>query len=84
VFRSLAGALRPGGLLRAEWGGAGNCASVESALSSLGLPPLNAACHFATAADTARRLTAAGFADVDVATCPTRPGCSRARSSKPS
>jgi trans-aconitate 2-methyltransferase len=70
VFGSLAGALRPGGLMRAEWGGAGNCASVETALASLGLPPLNAACHFATAADTARRLTAAGFTDVDVARVP--------------
>jgi trans-aconitate 2-methyltransferase len=70
VFRSLAGVLRPGGVLRAEWGGAGNCASVEAALAALGLPPLNAACTFATAGETARQLTAAGFADVDVAPVP--------------
>src|ERR1700760_468882 len=43
VFRSLAGVLRPGGLLRAEWGGAGNCATVESAPAALGLPPLHRA-----------------------------------------
>jgi trans-aconitate 2-methyltransferase len=70
VFRSLAGVLRPGGMLRAEWGGAGNCANVETALASLGLPPLNAACNFGTAAETAGRLTAAGFTDVDVAHVP--------------
>ena len=61
VFRSLAGVLRPGGVLRAEWGGAGNCASVETALADLGLPPLTAACNFASAAETHRRLTAAGL-----------------------
>ena len=70
VFRSLAAVLGPGALLRAEWGGAGNCASIETALAALGLPALNAACNFATAADTARRLAAAGFVDVDVALVP--------------
>ncbi len=70
VFRSLAAVLGPGALLRAEWGGAGNCASVETALAALGLPPLNAACNFPTAAETARRLAAAGFVDVDVALVP--------------
>jgi len=70
VFRSLAGVLRPGGLLRAEWGGAGNCASVESALAAAGLPPLNAACNFATDRQTADRLRDAGFADVRTALVP--------------
>ena len=70
VFRSLAAVLGPGARLRAEWGGAGNCASVETALAALGLPPLNAACNFATAADTACRLAAAGFVDIDVALVP--------------
>ncbi len=70
VFRSLAGGLHPGGLLRAEWGGFGNIASVEKALAGLGLPPVNAACNFATAEQTARRLDAAGFTDVDVALVP--------------
>ena len=70
VFRSLAGALRPGGVLRAEWGGAGNVASVEAALAGLGMPPVNTACNFATADETARRLAAAGFTDVEVACVP--------------
>ena len=70
VFGSLGTALRPGGVLHAEWGGAGNCANVETALAEVGLPPLNAACNFATAADTASLLAAAGFADVDVALVP--------------
>jgi trans-aconitate 2-methyltransferase len=70
VFRSLAGVLRPGGLLRAEWGGAGNCATVETALAGLGLPPLNAACNFATDGETAQRLRDAGFTDVHTALVP--------------
>ena len=70
VFRSLAGVLRPGGLLRAEWGGAGNCASVETALAAVGLPPLNAACNFATGEQTAARLRDAGFTDVRTAVTP--------------
>jgi trans-aconitate 2-methyltransferase len=70
VFRSLAGVLRPGGLLRAEWGGAGNCATVETALAQVGLPPLNAACNFATDGDTAQRLRDAGFTDVHTALVP--------------
>src|ERR1700759_3708951 len=69
-FRSLAGGLRPGGLPRAEWGGAGNCAPVETALAELGLPPLNAACNFATGGDTAQRLRDAGFTDVHTALVP--------------
>lgn len=67
VFDSLAQVLRPGGRLRAEWGGAGNLASVEAALADLGLPPLGAACNFATAEQTGQRLAAAGFTDVEVA-----------------
>ena len=70
VFRSLAGVLRPGGLLHAEWGGAGNCATVESALAAVGLPPLNAACNFATDRETAGRLRDAGFTDVRTALVP--------------
>jgi len=70
VFRSLAGVLRPGGLLRAEWGGAGNCATVEAALAAVGLPPLNAACNFATDGETAARLRDAGFTDVETALVP--------------
>lgn len=70
VFRSLAGVLRPGGLLRAEWGGAGNVANVEAALIELGLPRIGHSCNFATAEQTAQRLAAAGFTDIDVVCVP--------------
>lgn len=70
LFRSFAGVLRPGGLLRAEWGGAGNVASVEAALVELGLPRIGEACNFATAEQTAERLAAAGFTDIDVVCVP--------------
>jgi trans-aconitate 2-methyltransferase len=70
VFRSLAGVLRPGGLLRAEWGGAGNIARVEAALGDLGLPQVNDFCHFATAEQTVQRLAAADFIDIDVVCVP--------------
>ncbi len=66
LFRSLAAALRPGGLLRAEWGGAGSVANIETVLVDLGLPRIGKACNFATAEQTAERLAAAGFADIDV------------------
>ena len=67
VFGSLAAVLGPGALLRAEWGGAGNCASIEAALAALGLPTLNAACQTRDRRTDAAGLAAAGFADVDVA-----------------
>ena len=70
LFRSLAGVLRPGGLLRAEWGGAGNVANVEAVLVELGLPRVGEACYFATAEQTAERLAAAGFADIEVVCVP--------------
>ncbi|MFY9806904.1 MAG: methyltransferase domain-containing protein [Pseudonocardiaceae bacterium] len=66
VFTSLAGALRPGGLLQAEWGGAGNVANVEAALVELGLPRIGESCNFATAGQTVERLAVAGFVDIDV------------------
>lgn len=70
LFRSLAGVLRPGGLFRAEWGGAGNVSNVEAVLVDLGLPRIGEACNFATAEQTARRLAAAGFTDIDVVCVP--------------
>jgi trans-aconitate 2-methyltransferase len=70
VFRSLAGVLRPGGLLRAEWGGAGNIANIEAALVDLGLPQVGESCQFATAEHTAQWLAAAGFTDIDVTCVP--------------
>lgn len=70
LFRSLAGVLQPSGLLRAEWGGAGNVANVEAVLVDLGLPRIGEACNFATAEQTAERLAAAGFTDIDVVCVP--------------
>lgn len=70
VFRALAGVLRPGGPLRAEWGGAGNVANIEAVLADLGLPAVGALCHFATAEQTVARLATAGFTDIDVACTP--------------
>ena len=70
LFRSLAANLRPGGLLHAEWGGTGNLAAVDAALRELGLTPVNDSLTFAGARDTADRLTAAGFVDIDVALVP--------------
>ena len=70
VFASLAGALRPGGLLRAEWGGAGNLAGVDSALADLGLLSMDDLLAFADAEQTAQRLAGAGFVDVRVELVP--------------
>ncbi|SDQ70102.1 trans-aconitate 2-methyltransferase [Quadrisphaera sp. DSM 44207] len=66
LFTSLAAVLRPGGLLRAEWGGAGDLAGVDAALTALDLPPVSGALTFAGADRSAQRLTAAGFVDVRV------------------
>lgn len=70
VFGSLAAVLRPGGLLRAEWGGEGNLASVESALSDVGLRQVRDSLAFAAPEQTAERLRAAGFVDVEVQLAP--------------
>ena len=62
LFANLAAVLRPGGVLVAQCGGAGNIQRVHAAAKAAGvdLDPT----HFATPAATERRLTAAGFADV--------------------
>jgi trans-aconitate 2-methyltransferase len=70
VFRSLAAILRPGGVLRAEWGGAGNLASINAALVELGLTSVDDALQFANEEQTAARLAAAGFVDVQVELVP--------------
>ena len=70
AFRSLATILRPEGVLRAEWGGAGNLASINAALVELGLASVDDALQFADAEQTAARLTAAGFVDVQVELVP--------------
>ncbi len=64
LFRHLAAVLRPGGRLVAQCGGLGNIGSVRAALTEVGegwLGPWT----FASPEDTARRLTAAGFTDVE-------------------
>ncbi|HMA45848.1 MAG TPA: class I SAM-dependent methyltransferase [Frankiaceae bacterium] len=68
LFHRLADVMRPGALLRAEWGGAGNLANVEAALRSIGLSTIDDTLGFATAGQTARRLRGAGFVDVEVRT----------------
>jgi trans-aconitate 2-methyltransferase len=60
LFRNLAAVLRPGGRLVAQCGGAGNIASVQAVLATIGdgwLGPV----HFETPEATERRLAAAGF-----------------------
>jgi trans-aconitate 2-methyltransferase len=69
LFAHLAAVVRPGGQLVAQFGAAGNVASVVAALESLGaaVDPLHGAEHpwnFATPEETNERLVAAGFTDV--------------------
>lgn len=64
LFANLAAVVRPGGWLVAQCGGAGNIASVQRVLATLGdgwLGPV----HFASPMETVRRLDAAGFVDVE-------------------
>jgi trans-aconitate 2-methyltransferase len=71
LFVSLRAALRPGGRLVAQCGGAGNIAAVHAAARQAGDDPpfrehfdgWRGPWNFATPADTERRLRAAGFAD---------------------
>ena len=72
LFASLRRALRPGGRLVAQCGGAGNVARIHRAAAEAGAEPPFAAhvegwrgpWNFATPDDTERRLRAAGFTDV--------------------
>ena len=64
LFANLAAVLRPGGRLVAQCGGAGNIASVMAVLATVGDGWLGEK-TFATAEDTAERLTRAGFVDVE-------------------
>jgi trans-aconitate 2-methyltransferase len=73
LFASLARALRPGGSIAAQCGGAGNIARVLAAADEVAALPAFAASfdgfrrpsRFATAEETAKRLASAGFTDVD-------------------
>lgn len=66
VFAQLRSILRPGGRLVAEYGGHGNLAAVDAALTALGLPTVNGRLTFATAEATRAALVAAGFTDLAV------------------
>jgi trans-aconitate 2-methyltransferase len=70
VFAHFRSVLRPGGRLAAEFGGSGNLAAVDAALTDLGLPPVNGQLNFPTAEATRTALTEAGFAEVDVELSP--------------
>ena len=70
LFASLAGVLRPGGLLRAEWGGAGNLDALDAAVVRAGHEAVADALTFASAQETERALLDAGFVDVQVALVP--------------
>jgi trans-aconitate 2-methyltransferase len=64
LFANLAAAVRPGGRLVAQCGGAGNIATLRSVLDALGVPPAGDL-RFETALATARHLTESGFVDVE-------------------
>jgi trans-aconitate 2-methyltransferase len=63
LFRNLAAVIRPGGRLSAQFGGAGNIASVKAVLATVGDGwPGDA--HYETPEATTARLIASGFVDV--------------------
>ena len=64
LFRNLAAVLRPGGLLVAQCGGAGNIAAVRAILATIG-DGWEGAAHYETPEATADRLAAAGFTDIE-------------------
>ena len=64
LFLNLAAVLRPGGRLVAQCGGAGNIARIQAVLATIGDGWLGDV-HFETPEATARRLTTAGFVDVE-------------------
>ncbi len=64
LFANLAAALRPGGQLIAQCGGAGNLASVAQALRELGADPFGTKVY-ATREETEPRLRGAGFTDIE-------------------
>ena len=63
LFRNLAAVLRPGSRLVAQCGGAGNIASIQRVLATLGDGWLGDV-HFERPEDTTRRLEAAGFDEI--------------------
>ena len=64
LFENLASVLRPGGRLVAQFGGAGNIASIQAILATIGDGWLGDV-HFETPEATERRLAAAGFVEIE-------------------
>ena len=64
LFANLAAVTRPGGSLVAQCGGAGNIASIQRVLATVGDGWLGAV-HFETVLATTRRLDAAGYVDIE-------------------
>jgi trans-aconitate 2-methyltransferase len=64
LFGNLAAVTKPHGWLVAQCGGAGNIASIQRVLATIGDGWLGAV-HFETVAATTRRLEAAGFDDIE-------------------
>jgi trans-aconitate 2-methyltransferase len=64
LFRNLAAVLRPGGWLVAQCGGVGNIERIQRVLATIGDGWVGVV-HFETPLDTARRLDAAGFVDIE-------------------
>jgi trans-aconitate 2-methyltransferase len=64
LFANLAAVVRPGGQLAAQCGGAGNTASIETALRELG-EDFEGRKHFATPDNTRTRLERAGFSEIE-------------------
>lgn len=64
LFANLAAVMRPGARLVAQCGGAGNIATIQRALADIGDGWLGPA-HFETVMATTRRLSAAGFVDIE-------------------
>ena len=65
LFANLAAVLRPGGRLVAQCGGAGNVASVHAAAAEVLGDGWEGPWNFATPEETAPRLAAAGFVDIE-------------------
>jgi trans-aconitate 2-methyltransferase len=63
LFRNLAAVLRPGGWLIAQCGGKGNIATLERVLAEMGYPGVERS--FASPEETAERLDAAGFTNIE-------------------
>ena len=64
LFANLAAVTRPGGWLVAQCGGAGNVASIQRVLATMG-DGWTGPAHFETVLATTRRLDAAGYVDID-------------------